>query len=86
MHSGGRLGVRLYDGPDIKLVILVDGGLELLVYCFAQEGSTGDFLLLRVNVIRHPEISIIGQLTESVSPRFVIYEAGYHDYLYVHDD
>ena len=37
--------VRLYDGPDIKLFILVGWGRSF--FLLAQRGSTGDFLLLR---------------------------------------
>ena len=41
-------------------------GPEFLVCCLAHRGSTGVFLL----VIERPGMSIVGQLTESVSPRF----------------
>ena len=46
-------------------------GAELLVCCLAHRGSTCFFLSLRVSVYGRPGISIVGQLTESVSPRFL---------------
>ena len=42
-------------------------GSELLVCCLAHQGSTGVFLFLR-NFSKW--ISVVEQLTESVSPRF----------------
>ena len=38
--------VPFYDGPDIKLFVLVG-----LVCCLAYRGSSGVFLLLRISVI-----------------------------------
>ena len=42
-------GVRLYDGPDTKVVILVGWGRSFLSVAWST-GSTGVFLLLRVSV------------------------------------
>ena len=49
-------GVRLNDGPDIKLFILVGLGRSLFVCCLAHRGSTVGFLLLQCSsgVVRHP--------------------------------
>ena len=50
------LVVRLNDGPDIKLFILVGLGRSFFVCCLAHRGSTVDFLLLQCSsgVVRHP--------------------------------
>ena len=40
-------GVRLNDGPDIKLFILVGLGRSFFVCCLAHRGSTVGFLLLQ---------------------------------------
>ena len=64
-------GVKLFDDPDIKLFILVGFGPELLVCCLAHRGSTDVFVCLFL--LRGPGISIVGQHTESVSPRFFLF-------------
>ena len=53
----GGSGVRLNDGPDIKLFILVGLGRSFFVCCLAQRGSTVGFLLLQCSsgVVRHPK-------------------------------
>ena len=62
-------------------------GLELLVCCLAHWGSTGVFLLLRVALaIQRPGIAIVGQLTESMSPRFVFIMVVIMTYLFVLGD
>ena len=55
MHAG-RSGVRLSDGPDINLFILVGLGRSIFVCCLANRGSTVGFLLLQCSsgVVRHP--------------------------------
>ena len=60
-----------------------------LVCCLAHRGLTGVFLLLRIfsklfgaQGSRHLGISIVGQLTKSVSS-FLIYHGGYHDLWFV---
>ena len=52
----GRASVRLNDGPDIKLFILVGLGRSFFVCCLAHRGSTVGFLLLQCSsgVVRHP--------------------------------
>ena len=64
--SLGRSGVRLDDGPDIKLFILVGLGRSFFVCCLAHRGSTVSFLLLQCSsdVVRHP-----GDLRVSVATR-----------------
>ena len=54
LESGS--GVRLNDGPDIKLFILVGFGRSIFVCCLAHRGSTVGFLLLQCSsgVVRHP--------------------------------
>ena len=42
------MGVRLYDGPDLKLLLLVGWGLSFKVCCLAHRGSTGDSVLLKI--------------------------------------
>ena len=44
MRTGGS-GVRFYDGPDIKLFILVGWDRSSFVYCLVHRGSTDDLLL-----------------------------------------
>ena len=63
----GGSGVRLDDGPDIKLFILVGLGRSFLVCCLAHRGSTVGFLLLQCSsgVVRHPR-----DLQVSVATRF----------------
>ena len=65
IHAGGS-GVRLNDGPDIKLFILVGWGRSFFVCCLAHRGSTVGFLLLQCSsgVVRHP-----GDLRVSVATR-----------------
>ena len=60
-------GVRLNDGPDIKLFILVGLGRSFFVCCLAHRGSTIGFLLLQCSsgVVRHPR-----DLQVSVATRF----------------
>ena len=55
MFAGGS-GVRLNDGPDIKLFILVGWGRSFFVCCLAHRGSAVGFLLLQCSsgVVRHP--------------------------------
>ena len=55
LHAGGS-GVRLSDGPDIKLFILVGCGRSFSVCCLAHRGSTVGFLLLQCSsgFVRHP--------------------------------
>ena len=52
-------GVRLNDGPDIRLFISVGWGRSFFVYCLAHRGSTVGFLLLQCSsgVVRHPGIA-----------------------------
>ena len=70
-RSPGGSGVRLYDGPDIKLFILVGWGRSFLSVAWPTEVQLVFFLLLRSKkVIVRPGMSIVGQLTQSVSPRF----------------
>ena len=66
MHAGGS-GVRLNDGPDIKLFTLVGWGRSLFVRCLAHRGSTVGFRLLQCfsGVVRHPR-----DLQVSVATRF----------------
>ena len=49
-------GVRLNDGPDIKLFISVGWGRSIFVCCLAHRGSPVGFLLLQCSsgVVRHP--------------------------------
>ena len=82
-----RQWVRLFDGPDIKLFILAGWGRSLLSVAW----STGVQLVFLLcsgfqNVIRHPGISIVGHLTESIESSFYIHQCGCHDYLFVLDD
>ena len=60
-------GVRLNDGTDIKLFILVGLGRSFFVCCLAHRGSTVGFLLLQRSsgVVRHPR-----DLQVSVATRF----------------
>ena len=56
-----------FDGPDIKLFILVGLGWSFFVCCLAHRGSTVGFLLLQCSsgVVRHPR-----DLQVSVATRF----------------
>ena len=51
----GGSGVRLSDGPDIKLFILVGWDRSFFAFCLAHRGSTVGFLLLQCStgVVRH---------------------------------
>ena len=62
----GGSGVRLDDGADIKLFILVGLGRSFFVCCLAHQGSTVGFLWLQCSsdVVRHP-----GDLWVSVATR-----------------
>ena len=66
--SLGGSGVRLDDGPDIKLFILVGLGRSFFVCCLAHRGSTVGFLLLQCYscVVRHPrdlQVSVATRLS-----------------------
>ena len=42
------LGVRLYDGPDLKLFIFVGWDRNSFICCLVHRGSTDDLLLLQI--------------------------------------
>ena len=65
--TAGGSGVRLNNGLDIKLFILVGLGRSFFVCCLAHRGSTVGFLLLQCSsgVVRHPR-----DLQVSVATRF----------------
>ena len=44
-----RSGVRLYDGPDLKLFILVGWNRSSFVCCLVHRSSTGDLLLPQIS-------------------------------------
>ena len=62
-------GIANYDGPDIKLFILVGLGRSFFVCCLAHRGSTVGFLLLQCSsgVFRRP-----GDLWVSVATCFCL--------------
>ena len=74
MHAGGS-GVRLFDGLDIKLLILIGvaGASCILLgppdfnWCFSF--APGFSKLFGAH----------GQLTETVESSFLIHQGGYHD-------
>ena len=69
-----------YDGPDIKLLILVRWGRCFLSVDWPTGVQLVFFLLHRVSVSYSASgISIVGQLTESVVSSFLIHPDGYHD-------
>ena len=47
MQAGGS-GVRLFDGPDLMLFILVGWYRSFVVWCLVHRGSTGDLILLQI--------------------------------------
>ena len=63
-------------------------GPELFVCCVAHRGSAGVFFLFRISVnYWAPRISIVGQLAESMSPRFFLFiMVVIMIYLLVHDE
>ena len=63
----GGSGVRLDDGPDIKLFILVGLGRSFFVCCLAHRGSTVGFLLLQCSsgVVRYPRDLQVSVATRS---------------------
>ena len=79
-------GIRLYDGPDIKLFSLVGWGAELLVCCLAT--TWFHLVVFFGSGFRHQ-----GSLTESAGPRFrfimvvfMIYLFVLYDYLEIHHE
>ena len=71
--------MRLYDGPDIKLFILVGWGRSFLSVAWPTEVQLLLFFCSGLQkVIQRPGISI-GQLTESVESSFLIHQGDYHD-------
>ena len=46
-HAGGS-GVRFYDGPNIKLCIIVGWDWSVFVCCLVYPGSTDDLRLLQI--------------------------------------
>ena len=80
LANSGDLNVRLYDGPDIKLFMLVGWGWSFLSVAW----STGVRLVFFFcsglqKVIRRPVISIVGQLTKSDESAFLIHQGDYRD-------
>ena len=67
----GGSGVRLYDGPDLKRLILVGWGRSFLSVASAT-GVQLVFFFCSVFSVSYgrPGIPIVGQLAESVRPRF----------------
>ena len=80
-HQGARLlhadgsGVRLYDGSDLKLFLLVgwDRCFLSVAWPTLVQLLIVFFLLLQIfsDVVWRPGISIAGQLILSVNPRFL---------------
>ena len=69
----GRASDSMVPPPPLKAIHFSCLGPELLVCCLAHRGSTGVFFSFAPDfqlVIGRPGISIVGQLTKSVSPRF----------------
>ena len=73
-----------YDGPDIKLFILVGWGWSFLSVAWPTGAQHVFFFCSGFQyVIRRPAISIVGQLTEYVESSFLNHQGGFHD-LFVH--
>ena len=71
--------VRLYDGPDIKLFILVGWDRSFLSVAWPTGVQLVFFFCSRFQyVIQRPAISIVGQL-DSVESSFLIHQGAYHD-------
>ena len=47
--DSSEAGVRLYDGNDLKLFVLVDWGRSYFVCCLVHRGSTDDLSLLQIS-------------------------------------
>ena len=47
--AAGGSGVRFYDGPDLKLFILVGWNRSSFVCCLVHRGLTDDLLLLQIS-------------------------------------
>ena len=85
----GGSGVRLYDGPDLKLFILVSWGWSFFVSCLAHQGSTGDFLLLQIFsgvVWLAMDLQLPGNTLDLSSPRLWIFLVLFVIYLFYRDD
>ena len=72
-------GVRLNDGPGIKIFILVGWGRSFFVCCLAQRDSTIGFLLLQHSsgVVRHPRDLQVSVATRSVESSSLFHHSIY---------
>ena len=69
MYSSGS-GVRLYDDPDLNLLILIGWGWNSCLLLGTPGSPCFSFAPYSNYDIWRPEISVVGQLTEFVNPRF----------------
>ena len=88
----GGPGVKLSDGPDLKLFIFVGWGRILFACCFAHRGSTVGFLLLQCSngVVRYPRLQRSPDVGRSMlflsSPHLCFIIVFIRDLFVSHDD
>ena len=84
----GGSGARLYDGPDLKLSILVGLDRSYFVCCFVHRGSTNDLLLLQTSSVvvwRSRDLQLSRNTLYLLSPRHCFFHSMNRD-LYVYRD
>ena len=87
-QTGGS-GVRLYDGPDLKLFILVGWDRRSSVCCFVHRGSTDNLLLLQISsdvVWQSMDIQLSRNMLYLLSPRLCLVIVFKRDLFVYRDD
>ena len=82
-------GVRLYDGPDLKLLISIGWARRSFVCCLVHRGSTDDLLLLQISggVVRQTRyLHLSCNTLYLLSPRLCFFIVLKHDLFVYHDD
>ena len=85
MPAGGS-GVRLYDGPDIKLFILVGWGRSFLSVAWPTGVLLVFFFCSGVSKLLAPRDLHRRTAYLICKSSFLIHHGGYHDLFFVHDD
>ena len=89
MHAGGS-GVRLYDGPDLKLFILVGWDRSSFVCCLVDRASIDVFFcLLQVSsgvVWQTRDLQLSRNTLYLLSPRLCFFIVFNHDLFVNRDD
>ena len=81
-------GVRLYEGPDLKLFSLVGWAPKLFVCCLVHRGSNDDILLQISSVVvwQSRNLQLSHNTSYLLSPRYCFFIVLYRDLFVYRDD